>query len=80
MISGTLEHEIYIQECYRMDKVEEAIQQMEYEDLLAESPVVLCSECNVPFKSLGEANCETCQAEQDDFHFDYVWAEEDIPF
>ena len=77
---GTLEHEIYIEECYQMNRAEAQIQQMEHEDLLAESPVVLCPSCNVPFRSLGESTCETCQAEEDEFHFDYVWTEENIPF
>ena len=80
MVNGTLEYEIYMEECYRMNVVDALIAEMEYEDMLAESPVALCPNCDLPFRSLGETICETCQSEQDDYHFDYVWSEEDIPF
>ena len=81
MIPGTLEHAIYLEECYRMDVAEAQIQQMEHEDRLAESPVVLCPGCSAPFRSLGEAYCEACRKTSEiEWHSAVIYTEEQIPF
>jgi hypothetical protein len=64
-----------------MNVVEAQIQGMLYEDILAESPVVLCPICDVPFRSLAESTCETCQNESEiEWHSGVIYTEEQIPF
>jgi tRNA(Ile2) C34 agmatinyltransferase TiaS len=81
MVPGTLEYEIYREECYRLNVSEAQIAQGDLEDWIAESPVQLCPRCNAPFKSLGEAYCEECQkASQEEWHSETPYQPEYCPF
>ena len=81
MIPGTLEHAIYTEECRSLNVADAQIAQMEYEDLLAESPVILCPGCSAPFRSLGEAYCEACRKTSEiEWHRATPYTEEETPF
>jgi len=81
MQHGTLEYEIYLNECRHMQHVEELIDQADYEDRVHNAPIQ-CRGCNCAMPDVGEAYCEDCrETAQAGYHdSNTIFNEEDIPF